>query len=273
MFQNVDDRFYLEEKESVVLEHEGSKLYGMWHTPKGLDKFPAIVVCSGFGGQKSGVFRVYVELAKKLAERGVATLRFDYRGYGDSDGLFIDVTLKSQLEDLLLALRFLKNSSKVTKKGVLGCSLGGRIAIHGVLENSFPLDLLALWVPLVTHEQWIDLWNEKQRVDPMFKFADFNGQRVNRSFYDQFFSWQTVDALGSFSKLPLFVAYAEKDEVLSEMHIEKLNGVRASAEAETAYHFLEKCDHRLSDMQTRESLVDSTADWLINNLGDGDGKV
>ena len=44
---------------------------------------PAVLLCQGLSGVKH---LVLPEVARALAARGFASLRFDYAGYGDSEG-------------------------------------------------------------------------------------------------------------------------------------------------------------------------------------------
>ncbi len=44
-----------------------------------------------------------VRISRALAERGIAVLRFDFTGLGESDGDFADTNFSSNLEDLVAA--------------------------------------------------------------------------------------------------------------------------------------------------------------------------
>ena len=57
-----------EDRESVVLENKGQKIFGIIHKPKVSGPIPAVLMCHGLGGHKTGKYRMYVLLAEKLSE-------------------------------------------------------------------------------------------------------------------------------------------------------------------------------------------------------------
>src|SRR5689334_8479689 len=120
-----------EERKTVTLLSQDLKLFGILHLPllKNSEKAPAVLFCHGFGGNKSGRYRLYVRLAEKLSQAGIAVLRFDFRGCGDSEGAFGDITIETQVQDALAAAEFLLTHPSVdpNRFGIFGSSLGGAI--------------------------------------------------------------------------------------------------------------------------------------------------
>src|SRR5262245_53155 len=96
-----------EDRQPITLFSGNQKLFGILHLPLTETKVPAVLFCHGRGGNKSGKFRFYVELAELLTKAGIAALRVDFRGSGDSEGNFSDTTCTSQLDDARLAANFL----------------------------------------------------------------------------------------------------------------------------------------------------------------------
>ncbi|WP_439135224.1 hydrolase 1, exosortase A system-associated [Pseudomaricurvus sp.] len=66
---------------------EGSHLYGVLHLPEGEPKQGVILIVGG-PQYRVGSHRQFVQLARSLSRAGIAVLRFDYRGMGDSEGAF-----------------------------------------------------------------------------------------------------------------------------------------------------------------------------------------
>ena len=90
----------IEEKEPVVFEIEGQKLFAVMHLPLHHHHLlPGVLMCHGLAGNKTGRYRLYVHLARELARLGIASLRVDFRGCGDSDGEFSDATVSGFLKD------------------------------------------------------------------------------------------------------------------------------------------------------------------------------
>ena len=72
----------------VVFDSKGQQIVGMLHVPNGRGRFPGALLLHGFTGTKTESHRMFVKLSRRLAEHGIASLRFDFRGSGDSAGEF-----------------------------------------------------------------------------------------------------------------------------------------------------------------------------------------
>jgi alpha/beta superfamily hydrolase len=68
-------------------------------------------------------------ISRALAERGIAVLRFDFTGLGESEGDFADTNFSSNVEDLIAAARFLASDYQAPKI-LIGHSLGGAAVIQ-----------------------------------------------------------------------------------------------------------------------------------------------
>ena len=124
----------------------GATLAGTLSWPEGCDlsisggsseitgKFPvAVVMVSGSGLQNRDeeIFghRPFLVIADWLARHGVASLRYDDRGFGESAGGELEsATTEDFMQDALAAVEFLRNSGRFSKIGVIGHSEGASIA-------------------------------------------------------------------------------------------------------------------------------------------------
>ena len=76
----------------VSFKSEGKQLVGMLHLPD-KKKAPCVIMCHGYQGNKFGNHkRVFVKTARYFAKNGIASLRFDFLGCGDSEGRPEEVT-------------------------------------------------------------------------------------------------------------------------------------------------------------------------------------
>ena len=73
-------------EDAVVFECEGASLVGILHVPEREPASIGVVIIVGGPQYRVGSHRQFVLMARALAQSGYATLRFDYRGMGDSDG-------------------------------------------------------------------------------------------------------------------------------------------------------------------------------------------
>jgi len=77
------------------------KIVASLHLPASGGPAPLVICCHGLTGTRVGTAYRLVALGRRLEAQGIACLRFDFRGCGESDGRFEDVTSDSLLEDLL----------------------------------------------------------------------------------------------------------------------------------------------------------------------------
>jgi len=127
---------------------EAGRLAAMLHLPEERPAAgaPAALLCHGLTGHRSETKFLFVRLARRLAARGVAVLRFDFRGSGESTGTFDEMSLLTELADARCALGFLAKCEGVdaSRIGVLGFSCGGAVAGRLVAEEK-RVRALALW--------------------------------------------------------------------------------------------------------------------------------
>ncbi len=121
-------------REKVVFANGDIALAGEVTFPEGDGPHPAVVLISGSGDQDrdSAVagFRLFAVLANKLAEAGVASLRFDDRGVGGSGGDGLQATLQDRAGDVEAAVDVLRSRDDIDAGniGLVGHSEGGIVA-------------------------------------------------------------------------------------------------------------------------------------------------
>ena len=115
---------------------------------------PAVLLLHGFASSKDEVGDMYKRLAERLAAAGVASLRIDFRGGGDSSGDFADTTVTSQVEDAVQALEYLQAQDGIdpNRTGVLGFSLGAGVAITLAGDHADAVKSLAVWSSIGSFE-------------------------------------------------------------------------------------------------------------------------
>ena len=141
------------DKEPTAAER-GTTLAGTLTVPKlkqgaAPRKFPAVVMVTGSGPQDRnetiGRHKPFETLAHYLAENGIASLRYDDRGVGESTGDFLNATSSDFAKDAIAVWNYAKilPSLDATKIGILGHSEGGLVGpIAAVWEPSIAFLIL-----------------------------------------------------------------------------------------------------------------------------------
>ena len=117
-------------------------LAGTLTYPEKGSNFPAVILISGSGPQDRNSelmdHKPFLVIADYLTNRGIAVLRVDDRGTGESKGNYNETGLNGFVNDTKSAFEFLKTHNKINSSqiGLIGHSLGGIIAPIVASENS-----------------------------------------------------------------------------------------------------------------------------------------
>lgn len=125
---------YTSEEVRFVNSKGGHRLAGTLTLPEGEGPHPAVVLITGSGPQDRNEeimnHRPFWVIADYLSRRGFAVLRYDDRGFAESEGDFASATTLDLATDVEAAYQFLRSRSDIRHKeiGLIGHSEGGIIA-------------------------------------------------------------------------------------------------------------------------------------------------
>jgi uncharacterized protein len=261
---------YEETREQIVIENQGQKIFGILHRPVMAEPCPAVLICHGFGGHKVGRYRLYVTLAKKLSEQGIASLRIDFRGSGDSEGEFSEMTLEGEVDDTLKALKCLSEHQMIDSKriGLFGRSLGGAVAV--IAASQFPyLKSIGLWAPIYDSSQWQLQWEQLHLSVDQKKQQEMmtvEGQIPGYNFFQQFFSFNMQKNLNQLASMPMLLIHGHQDQVVFFNHAELYLQNRLNASGQTRLIQLPNSDHHFSDLEERTQALEETCQWFHETL-------
>lgn len=239
------------------------KIFGMLHLPESNRRVPGVAFCHGFTGNRIEVHRLFVKMARQLAANGIAALRFDFRGSGESEGDFEQITISDEITDALAALDFLRRQSEIESEriGIIGLSLGGCVAACAAARDG-RVKALALWAAvadpnilkpgdstllgLLAKEGWIDV----------------GGWRVSRNFYEDA---RTIHPLQEVSKYngSVLIIHGSRDSVVPVEHAYwYYNAFQGPKEL----YILPEADHTFNKVTWEEEVLRITLSWFKNNL-------
>ncbi|MBF9236436.1 alpha/beta fold hydrolase [Hymenobacter sp. BT683] len=116
-------------------------LGGTLTVPAGEGPFPAVALLSDLGPQGREVevagYRMFGQLADYLTRHGIAVLRFDDRGVGQSSGTYANATTADLVTDAQAALAFLRKRPLIAPQrvGLLGHGEGGNVALLAAMAS------------------------------------------------------------------------------------------------------------------------------------------
>ncbi len=114
--------------EKLMIEGSKGTLFAILQKPvlKQNEKCPMVIICHGFSGNKNE--RMLQLLADSLQQRGIASIRFDFNGHGESEGDFVDMTVLNEVEDAMRVFEYVRDMRFVSDVAIVGHSQGGVVA-------------------------------------------------------------------------------------------------------------------------------------------------
>ncbi|WP_110887414.1 alpha/beta hydrolase family protein [Deinococcus yavapaiensis] len=236
----------------------GQALYGLLYlpdAPRPPSGHPSVVLLHGYTGNRAGDHRLLPLLARRLSNLGVAALTFDFRGSGESQGDFAEMTVSRELEDVRAAFAFARAHPELDAKRVmlLGFSMGGMVAALAAAEVN--AERLVLWAP-ASPELWLA---NMPTVDTLPEVIDVNGWPLGRAFLEELPIVNPVGTLTRFSGR-VRVVHGEVDAAVP------LAVGQAYAEASNAeLVVIPGANHTFDSLEAVRALYEATASFLTQS--------
>jgi len=219
------------------------------------------MIAHGFYGGKS--IRKFVEIGRRFAERGIAVLRFDFSGCGDSEGDFRNMSIRQEVEDFKAAYKFLVKQPKIDKKriGFLGYSLGALIACLFQVRNPVAKSLV-LVSPALDQENLMKIWLTPQKINSWKKkgYADMPKYRIGIQYLNEAKDYTPVV---SNIKIPTLILHGKKDEDVPLKFSRRLFKVLAG---EKKMAIAKEADHNFESHQALNKLINHSLRWFKETL-------
>jgi hypothetical protein len=244
----------------------GKTLRGMLHLPAGALERPApgVVLFHGFTGNRMESHWMFVKCSRALARAGVASLRFDFYGSGESDGEFREATLRGEIADGRAAVALLRGQTGIDPErvGLLGLSLGGTVA--ATLAPSVKAKAVVLWSALAHTTRLRELVKQAARKIPGKPAAtEFDAREIGPRFIEDMLKIEPIRHLARY-KGPTLIIHPEKDEAVPVSHARDFfQAVRAGAK-ELA--IIDGADHVFTSIPWEREVIARTVLWFGQHL-------
>lgn len=252
--------------QKVVMDGDHGKLSGILQLPDQKEQYPLVVILHGFTSSKE--MPMLAELADDLEQAGIASLRFDFNGHGESEGRFQDMTVLNEIEDAKKAVSYASSLPQVMSVSIAGHSQGGVVAsmVAGELGNG-KIKSLALMAPAaVLREDAIrgNLFGVQfDSLNPPEYVEIFGGHKVGRNYIKAAQNLPIYETAAGYHG-PAFMLHGTGDTVAPytySLRYEKIYGKRSKVELLAGF------DHEFT--QDRTKAMHIVADYFTKQLHTG----
>lgn len=251
--------------ETIELNIDGSqgKLAAVIQVPK-LEhgqKCKMVMLLHGFTGNKTN--RPLTDIADLLEAEGIASVRFDFNGHGESEGDFVNMTVLNEIEDARKVFEFVKGFEYVSDISIAGHSQGGVVTsmLAGELGADNVKSIVLLAPAAVLRDDALrgnvfgsafDAGNVPEKVTVMGKF-DVG--------HDYFLTAQTLPIYDTAMKFtgPAFMIHGTADRIVPYTYSENYHRLYKNSKL----HLIEGADHGFNGFE--EETAKLAVEFLKSN--------
>jgi len=232
--------------EKVSFTSQGVTVSGALHLPDG-EKPPCVIASHGLFSNKDS--EKYITLGDRCSRKGIACLRFDFRGFGESEGRVSESTVSARLMDLNMAIEFVRSHPSVGDCiGLMGSSLGGYLSLMEAARSD-DIRAVVTWATPFT----LAALEERRGEGEMALLGE--------EFFNDIKAHDLAPALSKVAHC--LVIHGERDELVpvlqAKMIYEGLNYPKGM-------EIIEEADHRLTQPDHREKAIEMTVEWFERYL-------
>ena len=247
-------------------EVDGQRIAASIHIPDAAPA-PGVVMCHGFTGQRMEAHFLFVKAARAMCEAGLNVLRFDFRGSGESDGRFRDMTISAEIADALAALNVLRAEPSVESDriGLVGLSLGGLVAACAAARDG-GVQALALWSAVADMEELVrDRW--QMPIEPgahgSRDYYRHGPHEIGAEFLRDALTVRPLEEITRFDG-PALIVHGDEDQSVPLEHARRYMNAVASGDARL--FVVEGADHTYSTVALEQTVINATTEFLTNRL-------
>ena len=243
--------------------------------PSGEGKFPVVVMLHGTGSNRDEAGNGYKMAAPVLAEKyGIATVRIDFMGSGDSTADYTGYTFESAVSDAVAAANYAKTLEQIDGEhiGVMGWSQGGTDALLCAARAADVFTSVVTWAGAPDLSDML--------TDELYEQAKANGYFVMdfdwREPLNVSLQWcedvKNTDVLGEFEAGytgPVLAIAGKEDTTVDPEWSNKI--VAASKNPASKTCFIDGMDHTFNvfaeaDLHSLHTAIDATGEFFAATL-------
>lgn len=198
-------------------------------------------------------------ISNKLVSKGIAVLKFDFTGLGESEGEFPDTNFNSNIEDVHAAGEFLNNHYKPPSI-LVGHSLGGAAMLHAAPDIDSCKAVVTIGSPSSSTHLIKHFVDHEEEIEKTGKARINIGGRsfsIKKQLIDDLKDHNVLERVRELNKA-LLILHAPFDNIVG---IDNAGKIFAAAKHPKSFVSLDDADHLLSDKDDSEYAGSVIASW------------
>ena len=263
---------YAYTEQDIMIDAGDHQIPATLTVPQGAEgeTFPAVVMLHGNGSTRHEAGNAYDYTAPEMAKAGIATIRYDYIGNGDSTEDYIDFTYDKGIADAICCYEYLKGVEAVDieRVGIMGWSQGGRLTLLTAARNDVFKSALT----------WAGAFEQKDE-SAEYQIALENGYykvvydwreplKQSPAYYECAMGIDSHKEAANMEVPYLIIQGTDDTSVVPETALEIQKALVSSPNA--PIYWVENCDHTFNvfsgDTSALEETTAATITWFLATL-------
>jgi putative redox protein len=243
---------------------DGHTLAGLLETPPAgveTQRYALFAHCFTCGKDIAAASRI----SRALAARGIAVLRFDFTGLGNSDGDFANTSFTSNIQDLIAAARKLEADFQPPAL-LIGHSLGGAAVLAAAPQLDSVEAVVTIAAPATPghiEHLFSGARGEMEAVGEAEVQVGRRRFRIRRQFLEDLRNYADAEHIRRL-KRALLIFHSPVDEIVS---IEEAAKIYRAALHPKSFISLCEADHLLTNREDSEYVAETLVAWASRYLG------
>ncbi len=205
-------------------------------------------------------------ISRALAVEGIAVLRFDFTGLGNSDGDFANTNFSSNVDDLIRAAEALAAAGKPPRI-LIGHSLGGAAVLAAAARIDSVEAVVTIGAPATAQHVEHLFADSRAEIEAEGEAVVSLGGRkfaVQRQFLtdlERYASTESLRELGA----ALLIFHSPRDTIVS---IDEAARIYQAARHPKSFISLDQADHLLSNAADSRYVARTLAAWVSRYIGE-----
>lgn len=233
---------------------------------------PAVLMLHGDLSSRDENGEMFARLASALAARGIASLRIDFAGTGDSEEPDLSLDYPNMVFDATASLDYLRQDPTgdgaidPAKVAVLGLSRGG--GIGATVTGTVPgVAAFVSWSGAVYNGYDEDPAGHEEAREDGYVPLDFGNRifKLGLNWFDTIEASHPLDDISGYTG-PILAVVGSDDQVVDPAVSTIF--LQTVASTDTTLHVVEGADHGFTvDQEVGDEAIGVTTDWLVSRLG------